>query len=82
MDLIPINEHLEDNKEFFSNPLCQESLYMTIAFFKKVGYKKPWISYYAMKIMHSSVVAHSREHQKMELWKLLMAPLNNPDKKV
>jgi RimJ/RimL family protein N-acetyltransferase len=49
MDLIPINEHIEDNKEFTDDPLCQETIYMTIAFFKKVGYKKPWISYYARK---------------------------------
>ena len=49
MDLIPINEHIEDNKDFTDNPLCQETIYMTIDFFKRVGYKKPWISYYAMK---------------------------------
>ena len=49
MDLIPISEHIEDNKEFTDNPLCQETIYMTIDFFKRVGYKKPWISYYAMK---------------------------------
>jgi ribosomal-protein-alanine N-acetyltransferase len=47
MDLIPINEHIEDNKEFTDNPLCRETIYMTIGFFKRVGYKKPWISYYA-----------------------------------
>jgi len=47
MELIPINEHIEDNKEFIDNPLCQESLSMTIDFFKRVGYQKPWISYYA-----------------------------------
>jgi RimJ/RimL family protein N-acetyltransferase len=49
MDLIPINEHIEDNKEFTDNPLCQETIYMTIDFFKRVGYKKPWISYYAVE---------------------------------
>jgi len=47
MELIPINEHIEDNKEFIDNPLCRESLSMTIDFFKRVGYQKPWISYYA-----------------------------------
>ena len=46
MELIPINEKLEDNKEFLNNPLCQESLHMTINFFKRVGYQPPWISYY------------------------------------
>ena len=47
MQLIPIKENIEDNKEFEENALCRESLYMTIDFFKKVGYAIPWISYYA-----------------------------------
>jgi len=47
VDLIPINEHIEDNKELTDNPLCRESIYMTIDFFKRVGYVKPWISYCA-----------------------------------
>jgi ribosomal-protein-alanine N-acetyltransferase len=47
MHLIPIKENIEDNKEFTGEPLCKESLYMTIGFFKKVGYKIPWIGYYA-----------------------------------
>jgi RimJ/RimL family protein N-acetyltransferase len=49
MNLVPIHEHLEDNKEFTDNPLCEETIYMTIEFFKRVGYQKPWISYYAME---------------------------------
>lgn len=48
MHLIPIHEHIEDNKEFTDNPLCAESIYLTIEFFKRVGYKVPWISYYVM----------------------------------
>jgi ribosomal-protein-alanine N-acetyltransferase len=47
MKLLPIHEHIEQNKVFTDNPLCQETIYMTIDFFKRVGYKKPWISYYA-----------------------------------
>ena len=46
MELIPIKERLDENEEFISNPLCQESLYMTIEFYKKVGFVKPWIGYY------------------------------------
>ena len=49
MDLIPIHQHIEENKEFTDNPLCQETIYMTIDFFKRVGYSEPWISYFAMK---------------------------------
>ena len=47
IDLILIKENLEDNKEFMNNPLCDETLSMTIDFFKRVGYEVPWISYYA-----------------------------------
>ena len=47
MQLIPIKENIEDNQEFEENALCRESLYMTMDFFKKVGYTEPWISYYA-----------------------------------
>jgi len=47
MQLIPIKENIEDNREFEDDPLCRESLYMTIDFFKKVGYAIPWIGYYA-----------------------------------
>ena len=49
MQLIPISERLEDNQEFVNNPLCQESIYTTIDFFKRVGYEPPWISYYAQQ---------------------------------
>src|SRR5689334_7226517 len=49
MDLIPIHERLEDNKEFTDNPICQETIYMTLEFYKRAGYKKPWISYYVLE---------------------------------
>jgi RimJ/RimL family protein N-acetyltransferase len=47
MELIPIKEHLEENQEFIINPDCQESLAMTIDFYKRIGFNPPWISYYA-----------------------------------
>jgi len=46
MDLIPIKEKLEDNEEFTNNPLFRESIYMSIDFYKRVGYVPPWIGYY------------------------------------
>ncbi len=49
MELIPIKERLEDNREFTSDPLCQASIYATIDYFKKVGYEPPWISYYVRR---------------------------------
>lgn len=49
MQLIPIKERLEDNEDFINNPLCQESIHMTIDFYKKVGFVKPWIGYYAQE---------------------------------
>jgi [ribosomal protein S5]-alanine N-acetyltransferase len=46
MELIPVLEHAEENLEFTSNPLCHESIYMSIDFYKKVGFTPPWICYY------------------------------------
>ena len=47
MELIPIKEHLEDNKVFTDNPDCQDSIYMSVDFYKKIGFNPPWICYYA-----------------------------------
>lgn len=47
MELIPIKQHLHENKEFADNPDCQETIYMTIDFFNRIGYNPPWIGYYA-----------------------------------
>ena len=55
MQLIPIKEHLEENSEFTDHPDCQESIYMCIDFYKKVGYNPPWICYYVQ--MDNNLVA-------------------------
>ena len=47
MRLIPINETLEDNRVFTSNPVCSETIHLTIDYYKKVGFVPPWIGYYA-----------------------------------
>jgi RimJ/RimL family protein N-acetyltransferase len=47
MELLPIKETPGGNEEFISNPLSRESIYMTIDFYKKVGFVPPWIGYYA-----------------------------------
>lgn len=47
IELIPIREHLSENGLFTANPDCQESIYMSVDFYKKVGYELPWICYYA-----------------------------------
>lgn len=47
MKLIPVLETLDENKAFLSNPHTAESLKMTIEFFNQVGFKPPWIGYYA-----------------------------------
>ncbi|WP_426671765.1 GNAT family N-acetyltransferase [Mucilaginibacter sp. McL0603] len=46
MDLLPIKEHLHENEEFAANPDCQDSLYVCIDFYKRVGFNPPWICYY------------------------------------
>jgi RimJ/RimL family protein N-acetyltransferase len=47
MELIPIKERPDENEQFVSNPLCRETIYMTIDFYKKVGFVPPWIGYFA-----------------------------------
>ena len=47
MRLLPIKQELKDNAEFANNPLCKETLEMTIDFYKRVGFVPPWICYYA-----------------------------------
>lgn len=47
IELLPIMEHLNENKDFVNHLNCQESIYMSIEFYKKVGFQIPWIGYYA-----------------------------------
>ena len=47
MELLPIKRLLEENPEFANHPDCQDSLYMSIEFYKKAGFESPWIGYYA-----------------------------------
>lgn len=47
MELIPVLEHAEENTALISDPVCQDSIYMSIDFYKKVGFTPPWICYYA-----------------------------------
>lgn len=49
MELIPIKKTLEENEEFTSDPLCSETIFVTVGFYKKVGFAPPWISYYVQK---------------------------------
>jgi [ribosomal protein S5]-alanine N-acetyltransferase len=49
MELIPIKEKLEENQIFANDPLCQDSLYMTLDYYRVVGYSPPWIGYYVKK---------------------------------
>jgi RimJ/RimL family protein N-acetyltransferase len=49
MELIPIKETPDANKDLVNNPGCRETIYMTIDFYKKVGYTPPWIGYFVKK---------------------------------
>lgn len=49
MQLIPIKNTLEENPEFVHHPDCQESIYLTVEYYKKIGYQPPWIGYYAQQ---------------------------------
>jgi RimJ/RimL family protein N-acetyltransferase len=46
LELIPVLEFVEENSLFTNNPLCRDSIYMSIDFYKKVGFTPPWICYY------------------------------------
>ena len=46
MELIPIKERLQDNKIFTDDPNCQNSIFMSVEFYKRVGFNPPWICYY------------------------------------
>ena len=47
MELLPIKETPGENEELINHPLSQESVIMTIGFYKKVGFVQPWIGYIA-----------------------------------
>ncbi len=49
MQLLPIHQTLDENPDFLQHPDCQDSIYMSIEFYKKVGFQPPWIGYYAQK---------------------------------
>ncbi|RAV99460.1 GNAT family N-acetyltransferase [Pseudochryseolinea flava] len=49
MVLLPIKENLEDNIDFIDHPDCQDTLEMSVKFFKNIGYHFPWVGYYAQK---------------------------------
>lgn len=47
IELRPIQELLDDNREFLDHPDCQESLQMSVSYYSSIGYHPPWIGYYA-----------------------------------
>jgi len=49
MELLPITKNPEDNSQFINNPLCQDTIYMTLDFYKTIDFVPPWICYYASK---------------------------------
>ena len=46
MELLPIKETADDNIRYIQDPVCRETIFMTIEFYKKVGYTPPRICYY------------------------------------
>jgi ribosomal-protein-alanine N-acetyltransferase len=55
MELLAIKERLHENHAFVENPDCQDSLYICIDFYKRVGFNPPWICYYVQ--LEGSLVA-------------------------
>lgn len=46
LEFLPIRELLRENQEFVDHPDCQDSIYMSILYYTKVGFRMPWIGYY------------------------------------
>ena len=49
MKLLPIKQTLEENEEFVNNPICNETLSMSVDYYKKIGFNPPWICYYVLE---------------------------------
>ncbi len=47
IELIPIKQTIEENQEFINIEDGKEGLYMTIEYYKTIGFNPPWIGYYA-----------------------------------
>jgi RimJ/RimL family protein N-acetyltransferase len=47
MELLPIACDLAGNKRFTGHPACQDSIYLSVDYYKIVGFESPWICYYA-----------------------------------
>jgi RimJ/RimL family protein N-acetyltransferase len=47
MEFLPVKEQLDQNEDFLIHPDCQESVYMTVEYYKSIGFSPPWIGYYA-----------------------------------
>ena len=47
LELIPIKQTLEENQDFETNPDCQETILMTVDYYKIIGFVPPWIGYFA-----------------------------------
>ena len=47
LQLIPIQQTLEENSKFQTDPGCEEVLRMTLDYYKIVGFNPPWIGYLA-----------------------------------
>ncbi|MEO6038686.1 MAG: N-acetyltransferase, partial [Saprospiraceae bacterium] len=47
MEFLPIQPTAAENTAFIDHPDCQGSLYMSMDFYKRMGFEPPWIGYYA-----------------------------------
>jgi RimJ/RimL family protein N-acetyltransferase len=80
MKLIPIKKELEENSDFIDNPLCKESLQMTIDFYKRIGFVPPWICYYVEvdgQLMGSAGIKGQPVNGKIEIAYGTMEPFRN-----
>lgn len=80
MKLIPIKKELEDNQEFANNPLCKDTLKMTIEFYKRIGFAPPWICYFVEfngQLVGSAGIKGKPVNGKIEIAYGTMEPFQN-----
>lgn len=70
IELIPIKETLAENEIFRQHPLCQETLYMTLDYYTKIGFNPPWICYYTAQngdLVGSAGIKGQPQNQTIEI---------------
>ena len=70
MQFIPIHPTVDQNRQFIDDPMCADTIYMSMNFYNKVGFSPPWICYYVMidrKLVGSAAFKGKPVNGKVEI---------------